>query len=107
MEFQKEIEIYFRSRFTLIVVVSFEEERIIEEIKQVCENSRRQLFVWDHADFFQSFTKNVTAPAGIKDPLSALETIEKLEGETVFILRDFHQCWQGQARIIQIGRAHV
>jgi AAA+ superfamily predicted ATPase len=101
MDFQKEIEIYFRSRFTLIVVVSFEEERIVEDIRKVCENSNRQLLLWDHADFFQPGTKNLTPPSGVKDPLSALEAIEKMEGETVFILRDFHQCWQGQARIIR------
>ena len=101
MDFQKEIEIYFRSRFTLIVVVSFEEERIVEGVKQVCEQLNRQLLTWDHADFFQSVTKNIVAPSGIKDPLSALETIEKLEGDTVFILRDFHQCWHGQPRIIR------
>lgn len=101
MNFQKEIEIYFRARFTLIVVVSFEEERIVEDIKQVCEQSNRQLLLWDHADFFKACTKNVTAPTGVKDPVSALEAIEKTEGETVFILRDFHQCWQGQPRIIR------
>jgi AAA+ superfamily predicted ATPase len=101
MNFKKEIEIYFRSRFTLIVVVSFEEERIVEDIKQVCEQSNRQLLIWDHADFFQPGTPNLSPPSGIKDPLSALETIEKMEGEAVFILRDFHQCWQGQARIIR------
>lgn len=36
-----------------------------------------------------------------KDPVSVLEAIEKMEGEAVFVLRDFHQCWQGQIRIIR------
>ena len=101
MDFQKEIEIYFRSRFTLIVIVSYEEERIVEDIKQVCEDTNRQFLCWDHADFFQSHSQNIQTPAGIKDSLSALETIEKLDGEIVFLLRDFHQCWHGQPRIIR------
>jgi SpoVK/Ycf46/Vps4 family AAA+-type ATPase len=101
MEFKNEIEIYFRSRFTLIVVVSFEEERIFEDIKQVCQQANRQLLLWDHADFFKSFSPNLSAPSGVKDPLSALETIEKMEGEAVFVLRDFHQCWNGQPKIIR------
>jgi AAA+ superfamily predicted ATPase len=33
--------------------------------------------------------------------LSALEAIEKMDGEAVFVLRDFHQCWHGQIRIIR------
>jgi hypothetical protein len=28
-----------------------------------------------------------------KDPVSVLETIDKLEGEAVIVLGDFHQCW--------------
>ncbi len=101
MEFKKEIDIYFRSRFTLIVVVSFEEERILEDIKDVCDKADRQLLVWDHADFFHSCSKKSSTPQGVKDPVSALETIEKLDGEAVFVLRDFHQCWNGQPRVIR------
>ncbi|MBM4080807.1 MAG: AAA family ATPase [Planctomycetes bacterium] len=101
MNFEQEIEIYFRSRFTVICIVSFEEERILEEIKKVCQKSQRLLYSWDHADFFQALTQGAPSPPAAKDPLSVLEAIEKMEGEVVFVLRDFHQCWQGQARIIR------
>lgn len=101
MEFRKEIDIYFRSRCTLIVVVSFEEERILEDIRQVCDHAGIHCMRWDHADFFHSYSKALSAPQGVKDPLSALETIEKLDNEAVFVLRDFHQCWHGQPRIIR------
>jgi AAA+ superfamily predicted ATPase len=30
-----------------------------------------------------------------------LEAIEKIDGERVFILKDFHQCWKGQDRVIR------
>jgi hypothetical protein len=53
MHFAQEIDIYFRSRFTLIGIVSFEEERILQQLKDVCERSKRTLYTWDHADFFQ------------------------------------------------------
>jgi hypothetical protein len=35
MNFQQEIELYLRSRFTLIWVVSYEEERIITHLKEL------------------------------------------------------------------------
>jgi len=101
MNFAQEIEIYFRSRFTLICIVSFEEERILEQLKQVCEKSRRILYTWDHADFFQPLTSAGSPPPAAKDPLSVLEAIAKMEGEVVCVLRDFHQCWQGQPRIVR------
>lgn len=102
MNFNQEIEIYFRSRFTLIAVVSFEEERIVEQIREVCQKGNRSLYTWDHADFFQPLIPvDSGSPPQAKDPLSVLEAIEKMEGEIVFVLRDFHQCWHGQPRIIR------
>lgn len=101
MNFAQEIEIYFRSRFTLICIVSFEEERILQQLKEVCAKTKRTLYTWDHADFFQALTGGSSSLPAAKDPLSVLETIEKMEGEVVFVLRDFHQCWQGQIRVIR------
>jgi hypothetical protein len=49
MNFAQELETYFRSRFTCIGIVSFEEERILPQIKDVCEKNRRALYAWDHA----------------------------------------------------------
>jgi len=101
MEFIEEIDVLIRSRFTLICIVSFEEERILEQIKSVCEKGKRILYTWDHADFFQPLSHGAPSPPVSKDSLSVLETIEKMEGEMVFVLRDFHQCWHGQVRIIR------
>ena len=53
MNFAQEIEIYFRSRFTCISIVSFEEERILQQLKEVCEKNKRALYAWDQADLFE------------------------------------------------------
>jgi len=101
MNFNEELDIALRSRFTLIGIKSFEEERILESIKMLCEKSGRQCYLWDHADFFQSLSSNGSSAPAAKDPLSALEHIEKIHGEAVIVLRDFHQCWHNQPRIIR------
>lgn len=101
MHFAQEIEIYFRSRCTCICIVSFEEERILQQLKSVCEQNKRTLYTWDHADFFQHLTGSTSPPPAAKDALSVLEAIEKMDGEAVVVLRDFHQCWQGQPRVIR------
>jgi SpoVK/Ycf46/Vps4 family AAA+-type ATPase len=101
MEFSEELDIALRSRFTLIGIKSFEEERILESIKVLCEKSGRQCYLWDHADFFHCLTTSGSVVLAAKDPISALEHIEKINGEAVIVLRDFHQCWHNQPRIIR------
>lgn len=100
MNFRDELEIHLRSRYTLICLVSFEEECILDVIGQLCERGNRTLYTWDHAEFFRVMIGDGTAPTA-KDPLSALAAIESMEDNSVFVLGDFHQCWQGQPRVIR------
>ena len=101
MDFEQELDVYLRSRSTLICIASFEEERIINTVKSVCERSKRALHLWDHADYFDTLVGDPAGLQQVKDPLTVLETISKREGDCVFLLRDFHQCWKGQDRIIR------
>lgn len=100
MDFEHELETLLRSRFTLICIVSMEEERVLQQVENVCTRGNRPLFVWDHADFGQPSTRQ-TEPLKSKDPLSLLDEIGKLAGDGVFVLRDFHQCWDKQPRVIR------
>lgn len=101
MEFLENLDIALRSRFSLIGIKSYEEERLLEAIKYLCDKSGRQCYLWDHADYFQCLSSASTAPTAAKDPLSALENISKMEGEAVVVLRDFHQCLENQPVIIR------
>ena len=98
---EEEFEICLRSRFPLVCIVSHEEIRIQEQIKRVCEKRNTTLMTWDHADFFQKISGDHTSLPSAGDPLSALEAIEKMDGSVVFMLRDFHQCWNQAPRIIR------
>jgi hypothetical protein len=40
MTFEQELDVYLRARFTLLVLVTSEEERALQMIKRVCEGSR-------------------------------------------------------------------
>jgi AAA+ superfamily predicted ATPase len=101
MDLEREIDIYLRARFTLVHVVSHEEDRVLDQLKRLCERSNRTLFVWDHADYFKRLTGKANDPDPAKEPLSALAAIDKAAGECVFVLRDFHQCWHNQPRVIR------
>jgi AAA+ superfamily predicted ATPase len=93
MTFEQELDVYLRARFTLLVLVSSEEERALQLIKRVCEQSRRPCLTWDVADGFQQLTGSGGALPSARDPLSALEQVERLEGSSLVVLKDFHECW--------------
>src|SRR5512145_3239718 len=95
MEFEKQLDTYLRARFTLIVMVSGEEDRLVETIRSLCDQKQRSCLAWDAADYFQWITSGNSAPPTARDPLSALEQIDKFDpnSNTIFILKDFHEFW--------------
>jgi len=93
MGIQDEIDAYLRSRVTLVCVASYEEEQVVAQVQRLCERTGRTLLLWDHADFFQRLSGPDGPLPQAKDPLTALEAVEKLDGAVTVLLRDFHQCW--------------
>jgi AAA+ superfamily predicted ATPase len=93
MGFEQELDVYLRARFTLVVLVTPEEERALQAVKAVCERGKRACLSWDVADGFQLLTAGGAAPGPARDPLSALEQVDKADGDAVFVLKDFHECW--------------
>ena len=78
MALEKEIDLFLRSRFTLIGVISYEEERVLDVLNELCERTKRALYIWDYADFFQPVTGIRQVPPQARDPLSALDAIGKM-----------------------------
>lgn len=93
MNLEDQLDIYLRARFTLIVLITPEEDRALQTIKSVCERTQRRALTWDTADGFSSLTPTTGALPAARDPLTALEQVEKTEGYSLFILKDFHDAW--------------
>lgn len=87
--FEQQLDLYLRARCTLIVLVTPEEDRALNLIRGVCASLKRTCLSWDLAEGFQQLP--LASAAG--DPLAALEQIDQAEGDAVFVLRDFHECW--------------
>lgn len=92
MNFDEKLDIYLRARFTLIALITNEEERAIETIRTSCEKARRPCFTWDAADGFLTLTGTVSPP-NARDPLTALEQVEKSADQALFVLKDLHEFW--------------
>lgn len=87
MEFIHHLDLLLRARFTLICINTYEEERILENILTLCEKSKRQCYLWDHADFFQALMESPAELPRARDPFTVLEKIDKMDGEIAFTQR--------------------
>lgn len=92
MDFETQLDIYLRARFTLLILVTPEEERALETIMNVCAQAQRACMGWDVADGFQTLVGSA-APPSARDPMTALEQVEKAESDGLFVLKDFHEFW--------------
>lgn len=98
MDFGKELETLLQARFTLIIVVSAEEARFMDTIRKLSAKSRKLCISWDMGKGFQMVSEaNMNLPTAAT-PIAALEHIEKMENDALFILKDFDDCW-GNAQV--------
>lgn len=84
----EEIEDLIRAAVPLIYVSSYEEERARWKLQEVATRRERELVTWSIVSGFKS--RNNVLAADIKDPIGALDAIDKVEGNVMAVLMDFH-----------------
>ncbi|WP_201322580.1 AAA family ATPase [Pseudanabaena sp. lw0831] len=87
MNFEADLNLTLRARYPLIYIPSAEEERVEAVIANVAKSLGRSIFVWDFVDGYQS--NPTDAGMGKRNPLQALEFVDKIPKGAVFVLRDF------------------
>lgn len=92
MNFTKEFKLLLKARYPLLYVPTTEEERLEYTIKSSLKDfsSNRGIYTWD---FIDGYTGNPNDNGfGMRNPLQALELVEKLtsENSAIFLLKDFH-----------------
>ena len=95
MDFIKQLDTYLRARFTLVVLITQEEQRAIDLIAQTCKETRRVCLSWDTADGFNWITENGGKLPTARDAMTALNEIDNWDPNisTLFVLKDFHDVW--------------
>ena len=91
--FAQRLATLVRARFTLIVVATVEEERAMEIIAELCSRTQRPCLSWDVAEGFRAVTPMRDSLPAARDPLTALDHVERLDGNALVVLPDFHDCW--------------
>ena len=92
MKFNDELNLLLKSRYPILYVDTIEEERVEYVIrKNIKTNLNRSVYTWDFVDGYTNNPNN--EGFGKRNPLQALELIEKLNSETpaIFLLKDFNK----------------
>jgi len=84
-----EVADLIRARYSLLYVVSHEEARVEESLRKLCIEREMRLEVWSITEGFR-VAAGGTGIRDVKDPLKALEYVNRGEGRAVYVLRDFH-----------------
>jgi SpoVK/Ycf46/Vps4 family AAA+-type ATPase len=93
-EFAQELDTLIRSRYPLIYVVSPEESRVQQLVREIAEQRQKSVYEWScttglvPAGASIQLQKNRTSPT--RDPITALdEVIEQVE-PVIFLFKDLH-----------------
>lgn len=78
-----ELETLIRARYPIIYVVSWEERRVEETLREVCQRRGKKLIQW-------TVTGGLGGNVAARDPLAALDQIMAAPDQSVFLLKDFH-----------------
>jgi len=91
--FSKKLADYLRARFSFLSITTWEEDRVIQDIKRICTDEEliktvRRIYTW-------SITEGLVAEGGRpsgkhRQPMQVLNEIEKIDEPAVIILKDFH-----------------
>ena len=78
-----------RARYSLLYIVSSEEQRVEESLLKIARRRDMKLGAWSITrGFVQKF--GTLKGGDVKDPIKALDYIAAQEGRGLFVLRDFH-----------------
>jgi AAA+ superfamily predicted ATPase len=90
---QRELEVLIRARYPLLYVVSWEEERVEQQLADIARTRNKRLFIWTCT---QGIVKHGSAAApgkgtpGTADALAALDAVIHQVEPAIYLFKDFH-----------------
>lgn len=92
---QEELEVLVRARYPILYVVSWEEERVEQCLREIAAKREKQLFVWT---ITQGVVRSGAEPQRTKggggntaDPIAALDAVIQHVEPAIFLFKDFHR----------------
>ena len=87
-----ELNILTRAKYPIIYIVSWEERRIEDMLRQVAIDRRKKLYGWTLTGGIAPLDVVQTQPIDptTRDPLNALDFVAQSQEAAIFLLKDFH-----------------
>lgn len=104
----QEIDILIRSRYPLIYIVSYEEQRVENSLISIAQKRNKKYYFW-------TFSEGLHAGQGVfqlpesRDPLISLDYIYKCLEPSIFVFKDFHAILEKDQYLssLHINKDHV
>jgi ATP-dependent 26S proteasome regulatory subunit len=87
-----ELNILTRAKYPIIYIVSWEERRIEDMLREVAINRRKKLYGWTLTNGIAPLDVVQAQPVdpATRDPLNALDFVADSQEAAIFVLKDFH-----------------
>jgi SpoVK/Ycf46/Vps4 family AAA+-type ATPase len=102
MHLQDEIKLCFDAHIAVVNVVSSEEGRVLQELRELTQRSGwppgEGLYTWDIADQFTCLKPALVPFDDTREasPDTVLRMLRDYPGGATFVLKDFHQIWEAR-----------
>ncbi|NUM54211.1 MAG: AAA family ATPase [Candidatus Hydrogenedentes bacterium] len=93
VQFVRELEELIRARYSLLYLVTWEEDRARRLLIDLAANMKKYLFEWSITDGLRSMNgspENRTSAKRLREPLAVLNEILQADVSGIYILKDFH-----------------
>jgi ATP-dependent 26S proteasome regulatory subunit len=99
MSFAENLDLLIRSRYPLIYIITWEEERLLSVLNDISSQQKKALYVWSAASGLRMFSDLREDPSTL-DPLVALEQIARSDEHALYLLQDFHPYFKEEHAVI-------
>ncbi|MFQ5575909.1 MAG: AAA family ATPase [Anaerolineae bacterium] len=91
----EQLNILTRAKYPLLYIISWEERRIEDMLRQVAAERRKQLYLWTLTNGLVHIDSppNTSIDPATRNPLAALDYIAQSQETAIFVLKDFHPLW--------------
>lgn len=87
---QTEIDLLIRARYSVISIITYEEARVIDYLKGIVSERSKTLLIWSATQGFRKPEELTKIDESTRDPLNALNYIERQTYPALFVMLDFH-----------------
>jgi AAA+ superfamily predicted ATPase len=91
---QDELEVLIRARYPIIYVVSWEEERVAQQLNAIAAKRNKKLYVWTYTQGIVKFgaepQRAKSGSGSTSDPLAALDAVLAQVEPAIYLFKDFH-----------------